>query len=91
LGRVFNSKLGHIATLHSYGMRAGTSRVENSAQSLFCQLKLVHARSKSRSEILEHICLLLFHFKVENIAPKYNDMTYKQVSISNTLVLGLGG
>ncbi len=38
LGRVFNSKLGHIAILHTkwVAWHAATSRVENSAQGLSC-------------------------------------------------------
>ncbi len=44
LGRVFNFKLGRIATLRSECMvlHAATSRVENLAQGLSCQLKLVN-------------------------------------------------
>ncbi len=44
LGRVFNSKLGHIATLTQFvpALHAGTSKVENSALGPSCQLKFVH-------------------------------------------------
>ena len=44
LGWVFYSKLGHIAIQCSKCMtwHAATSRVENSAQGLPCQLKIVH-------------------------------------------------
>jgi len=48
LGQVFSSKLGHIAILHNKCMawHTATSRVENSAQGLSCQLKFVHDGSK---------------------------------------------
>ncbi len=47
LGQVFNTKLGHIAVLHAKCMawHAATSRVENSAQGLSCQLKFVHVET----------------------------------------------
>ena len=44
LDQVFNSKLGRIAIMCNKCMvwHAATSRVENSAQGLSCQLKFVH-------------------------------------------------